>query len=131
MLVFTKSIQGEYIMEEKKNFTRSGEQDPTGKTPSSSGATQFPDENSAPLNAFAVPLIISTLFCCMPVGAVGLFFSVQAKSLLQSGKYTEALNSAKLAKMFFWISFGIGFFLWSAYFIYLVVTFIINLIPNR
>jgi hypothetical protein len=57
---------------------------------------------------YLVPAILATLFCCLPGGIVSIVYAAQVNSKWDSGDYNGALNAAKNAKTWFWISFGVG-----------------------
>jgi Interferon-induced transmembrane protein len=60
--------------------------------------------------------ILVMLFCCLPLGIVGLVFAAQVNGRVIAGEYERAMNASKLAKMWCWITFGVGIFFWVAYF---------------
>ena len=68
--------------------------------PPSSGA-------SASVPNFLVPAIIS-LFCCLPLGVVAVIFAAQVNGKVAAGDTAGALDSSKKAKMFSYISIGLG-----------------------
>ena len=103
---------------------------PNKQTDVKDSAPDLPDGDLPPVNCYLVPLIFSTLFCCLPVAVPGLFFSIQTKTNLRSGNYQAARESSKLAKLFFLIAFGIGTLGWLAYFAYLLVTWVLTFIPR-
>lgn len=59
-------------------------------------------------NNYLVQAILVTLFCCLPLGIVSIVFAAQVNTAYDRGDYAGALNSSKQAKMWTWISFGIG-----------------------
>ena len=52
--------------------------------------------------------ILTTLFCCLPLGIVSIVYVAQVKSKLQAGDYDGALDCSKKASLFGRISFYIG-----------------------
>jgi len=55
-----------------------------------------------------VPSILATIFCCLPAGVVGIVFGAMANSANGVGDYAKAHANARTAKIWFWVSFGIG-----------------------
>ncbi len=51
---------------------------------------------------------ILTLFCCWPLSIVAIVFAAQVNGKLAGGDYAGAVQASKQAKMWCWISFGIG-----------------------
>lgn len=70
---------------------------PTPVTPT----TQKPDN-------LLVWSILTTVLCCLPLGVVAIVYSNKVDTLWNSGKYTEAENAAKSAKLFCFLSLGGG-----------------------
>jgi len=88
--------------------------------------TENPDNSPAcakcgqPLQAVAAPsyvgqipnylvqAILVTIFCCLPFGIPAIVFAAQVNGKLNMGDYAGALQSSKTAKMWCWISFGLG-----------------------
>ena len=68
-----------------------------------------PPSTGAPATVpnFLIPAIIS-LFCCLPGGIVAVIFAAQVNGKVQAGDVTGAQDSAKKAKMFSYISIGLG-----------------------
>ena len=48
---------------------------------------------------YLVPSILVTLFCCLPLGIVGIISSSKARSLKDAGQYQAALAQSKTAKI--------------------------------
>ena len=70
---------------------------------------------SAPMGApmqkipnYLVQSILVTLFCCLPLGIVAIIFAAQVNGKAQAGDMAGALEASKKAKLFCWISLGIG-----------------------
>ena len=71
---------------------------------------------NAPANVpnYLVPAIL-TLFCCWPFSIVAIVFAAQVNGKLAGGDYAGAVQSSKQAKMWCWISFGIGLAIFLVY----------------
>ena len=52
--------------------------------------------------------IVVTILCCLPVGIPAIIFSTKVNSLVLAGKIDEAKGASAKAKMWCWISFGLG-----------------------
>lgn len=68
----------------------------------------FPPSNMPNVPNYLVWSILATLFCCLPLGIPAIVFSSQVDSKLHMGDYAGAQESSRKAKMFCWISFGLG-----------------------
>jgi len=52
--------------------------------------------------------ILSTIFCCIPAGIPAIVYSSQVNSKLMAGDLAGAQSASSNAKMWCWISFGLG-----------------------
>lgn len=52
--------------------------------------------------------ILVTLLCCMPFGIPAIVYSAQVNTKLNAGDLQGAIDSSNKAKMWGWISFGVG-----------------------
>jgi len=68
---------------------------------------------------YLVPAILS-LFCCMPLGIVAVIFAAQVNGKVAAGDIAGAMDSSKKAKMFSFISIGLGLVLILCYIIFIV-----------
>ena len=60
------------------------------------------------INNYLIPAILSTICCCPPFGIVSIVYAAQVNGLLAAGNIDGARKAADSAKMWFWISFGVG-----------------------
>jgi hypothetical protein len=68
-----------------------------------------PPASGAPANVpnYLIPAIIS-LFCCLPLGVVGVIFAAQVNGKVATGDLQGAMDSSKKAKLFSFIAIGLG-----------------------
>ncbi len=81
-----------------------------------SGGSGFPPEN------YLVWAILSTIFCCLPLGVVSIIKSTEVNSKWQRGDYDGAMRSSADAKKFaMWgaIAAGIGVVLYVLFIVIL------------
>lgn len=57
---------------------------------------------------YLVFAILATVLCCLPTGIPAIIYAAQVNTKLQAGDYAGAQESSKNAKMWCWISFGLG-----------------------
>jgi hypothetical protein len=81
-----------------------------------------PPSSGAPASVpnFLVPAIIS-LFCCTPLGIVAVIFAAQVNGKVAAGDIAGAQDSAKKAKMFSYISIGLGLLLIICYVLFFLI----------
>src|SRR5579859_4617110 len=68
----------------------------------------------APQN-YLVFAILATVFCCLPTGIPAIIYAAQVNGKLQMGDLPGAQAAAKNAKLWCWISFGVGLGLMALY----------------
>ena len=66
-----------------------------------------PDVQPKPNNNL-IGAVLVTVFCCWPLGIPAIVFAAQVDGKHARGDYAGAEDSAKKAKMFIWISLGLG-----------------------
>ena len=74
-------------------------------SPSASGAT-------SDVPNYLIPAILSTIFCCLPLGVVSIIFATQVNSKVASGDIAGAMEASRKAKMFSFIAVGLGVLTW-------------------
>jgi hypothetical protein len=81
-----------------------------------------PPSSGAPASVpnYLIPAIIS-LFCCLPLGIVGVIFAAQVNGKVAAGDTAGALESAKKAKMFSFIAIGLGLLGIVCYVLFVVI----------
>ena len=65
-------------------------------------------EEYRPFHSYLVWNIIATVLCFAPLGAVGIFFSYQARTAWNEGRYDRAYDKADWASTAFWTSAAVG-----------------------
>ena len=66
-----------------------------------------PSGAAASVPNYLIPAIIS-LFCCLPLGVVGVIFAAQVNGKVAAGDTAGALDASKKAKLFSFIAIGLG-----------------------
>jgi hypothetical protein len=81
------------------------------------GCGMVPAVVAAPekIQNYLVQSILVTLCCCMPAGIVGIIYAAQVNSKLAGGDVQGAHESARLAKIWSWVGFGLGVLLGIIY----------------
>lgn len=69
---------------------------------------QQPMYPQASVPNYLVQSILVTIFCCWPFGIPAIVFAAQVNSKLAQGDYHGAVDASSKAKMWSWISFGLG-----------------------
>ncbi|HTW57645.1 MAG TPA: CD225/dispanin family protein [Terriglobales bacterium] len=57
---------------------------------------------------YLVFAILATVFCCLPAGIPAIVYAAQVNGKLQTGDLAGAQKASNNAKMWCWISFGLG-----------------------
>ncbi len=65
---------------------------------------------------YLAPAILAMIFCCLPFGIVSLAYAAQVNGRLIAGQRERALNASRMAKIWCWVTVGVGFLFWSFYF---------------
>lgn len=85
-------------------------------SPSSSGAT-------SDVSNYLIPAILSTIFCCLPLGVVSIIFATQVNSKVASGDIAGAQEASRKAKMFMFIAVGLGVLTWVCVIVMWILVF--------
>ncbi len=57
---------------------------------------------------YLVFAILTTVFCCLPTGIPAIIFAAQVNNKLQVGDLAGAQSASNNAKLWCWVSFGLG-----------------------
>lgn len=57
---------------------------------------------------YLVWAILATLFCCLPGGIVAIVFAARVDGKVAAGDIQGAISDSNNAKLWSWISFGVG-----------------------
>ncbi len=76
---------------------------------------------STPPANYLVWAILTTIFCCLPLGIVSIVYAAQVNSKWQAGDLEGAVKSSKNAKLWAWLSAGIGIAIAIIYIVVVVV----------
>lgn len=71
-----------------------------------------------------VEAILVTLFCCQPLGIVGIVFAAQVNSLVAEGKMEEAQRKSEDAGKWVKWGFGLGLVLISLYLLFVILAIV-------
>ena len=74
-----------------------------------------------PPNNYLVPAILTTLFCCLPLGVVSIVFAAQVNGKHASGDIAGAHEASEKAKKFAMWSAIVGVIVGVLYFLFFVV----------
>jgi hypothetical protein len=76
-----------------------------------------PPASMAPMPRADVPIdvpnylvfaILATVLCCLPTGIAAIVYAAQVNGKLQAGDLAGAQAASKNAKLWCWVSFGLG-----------------------
>ena len=69
---------------------------------------QQPGQQLPEVNSHLVLAILTTLFCCLPLGIVSIIYAAQVGTKRAAGDYQGALDCSKKAATFGYVALGIG-----------------------
>jgi len=87
---------------------------------------QTSNQHPKPKN-YLVESILVTIFCCLPLGVVGIVFAAQVNSKYDAGDYAGAEQSSKQAKQFMMWGLIVGLVVLVAYFAFMGTTIFASL----
>lgn len=77
-------------------------------TPLQTPGVVMPPGQAPAVQNYLVFAILATVLCCLPTGIVAIVYAAQVNGKLQMGDYAGAQAASSNAKMWCWISFGLG-----------------------
>lgn len=80
-----------------------------------------PQSSQPDVPNYLVQAILTTIFCCLPLGIVSIVYAAQVNGKVAAGDHVGALESSRNARMWAWISFAAGLVLIGGYLILVVV----------
>lgn len=80
-----------------------------------------PQSSQAEVPNYLIQAILTTVFCCLPLGIVSIVYAAQVNGKVAAGDHAGALESSRNAKRWAWISFGAGLVLIVGYLILVLV----------
>ena len=90
----------------------------------------MPPAPAAPVQNYLVFAILATVFCCLPAGIPAIVYAAQVNGKLQVGDVAEAQAASNNAKMWCFISLGLGLGVIVLYVILMMVGVIAGLHNN-
>ena len=76
---------------------------------------------------YLVFAILSTVLCCLPTGIAAIIYASQVNTKLQLGDVAGAQAASNNAKMWCWISFGLGLMMFVGYGVLMTLGILSNL----
>jgi len=81
----------------------------TPATPLPVTGTIIPPAGAAPaVSNYLVFAILTTVLCCLPAGIPAIIYAAQVNGKLAAGDYAGAQAASNNAKIWCWVSFGVG-----------------------
>ena len=80
---------------------------------------------------YLIPAILSTIFCCLPLGVVSIIFATQVNSKVAAGDIAGAAEASRKAKMFMFIAVGAGVLSWVCAIVLWILAFGMAALSSR
>lgn len=74
------------------------------------------NDDPSEFNPYFLEAILTTIFCCSPIGIVAIIYAVKAKSKIKIGDMQSAVEYSQEARMWYWIALGVSLTLLTFYF---------------
>ncbi len=74
------------------------------------------------ISNYLAQAILVTIFCCLPFGIPAIIFAAQVNGKLEAGDYAGAIETAKKAKTWCWVSFWVGLGIIIIYFLIVIIS---------
>lgn len=87
-----------------------------GPPPGGPGGFGYGQTPMGPVNNNMVIAILTTIFCCLPLGIVAIVNASQVNKKLAMGDYNGALQASKQAKTWSMVALGVGLVVGFLYF---------------
>lgn len=82
---------------------------------------ELPARSSISIRSFLVPAILATIFCCAPFGVAAVVYAARVDPLFAGGDAAGAEESARKARFWTWVAFGLGLLPWLFYGVVMVI----------
>lgn len=86
---------------------------------------------AATIPNYMVPAILATVFCCIPVGVVSIIFAAQVNGKIAAGDTAGAMEASRKAKMFMFVTIGLGLLTWVCVIILWIFVFGMAALSSR
>lgn len=103
---------------------------PSYGTPTTSQATGVVLPPGTTVQNYLVFAILATVFCCLPTGIPAIVYAAQVNTKLQAGDLAGAQAASNNAKMWCWVSFGLGLGI-TALYVILIMAGIVSGLHQR
>jgi hypothetical protein len=80
----------------------------TGAGPLGGAGSPYPPPPRAPIPTYLPQAILTTLFCCLPLGIVSIVYAASVSGKQAAGDVEGALEASRKARSWAWAAFGVG-----------------------